>query len=275
MAVAFGIIFSIFFIYDVYVQRRIVWLVAKVAHSNSIISSLFPEKIRDRLVNRSETESLLYRKSGTIKSLLDAGAEVEAGKSESLTEHFPKVTVLIADIVGFNSWSADREPSQVFSLLETVYGVFDEIAEKHKVYKIETVSDSYIAVCGLPEPSTKHATAMGRFAREIAKRMPVVCQELEVALGPNTSELSLRVGMHSGPVTAGVLRGERARFQLFGNTVNTCSLVAKTGTAGKIHVSKATADLLSEEGNGKWTELCDETVYMEGQKDKMQLFLLK
>jgi len=62
---------------------------------------------------------------------------------------------------------------------------------------------------------------MARFATNCLTKMNSLLHSLEVELGPDTAELGMRFGLHSGPVTAGVLRGERARFQLFGDTVNT------------------------------------------------------
>ena len=76
---------------------------------------------------------------------------------------------------------------------------------------------------GLPEKREDHAIVIARFARDCVRKMLVVVRQLEVKLGPGTAELGLRVGIHSGPVTAGVLRGEKARFQLFGDTVNTAA----------------------------------------------------
>ena len=73
-----------------------------------------------------------------------------------------------------------------------------------------------VAVTGLPEPQSNHAVIMVRFAGECMLRMNEVTKELEVSLGPDTGDLGMRFGLHSGPVTAGVLRGDRARFQLFG-----------------------------------------------------------
>jgi class 3 adenylate cyclase len=107
----------------------------------------------------------------------------------------------------------------VFTLLETLYRAFDEIAKKRKVFKVETVGDCYVAVTGLPEPQKDHAVIMCRFARDCMLRMKSLTKKLEVTLGPDTVELNLRIGLHSGPVTAGVLRGERSRFQLFGDTM--------------------------------------------------------
>lgn len=93
------------------------------------------------------------------------------------------------------------------------------MARHRGVFKVETIGDSYVAVCGLPEPNKQHAVVMGRFASDCLEKMQSITQKLEMTLGPGTADLALRVGLHSGPVTAGVLRGEKARFQLFGDTV--------------------------------------------------------
>ena len=78
-----------------------------------------------------------------------------------------------------------------------------------------------VAVSGLPLPRKDHAAVMCKFANDCSKKMKVLVRKLETTLGPETADLGLRVGLHSGPVTAGVLRGEKGRFQLFGDTMNT------------------------------------------------------
>lgn len=145
-----------------------------------------------------------------------------------------------------------REPSQVFTLLETLYCSFDEIAKRRRIFKVETVGDCYVAAAGIPDPTKDHAIAMVRFARDVLDRMQVTTKELEVSLGPDTGDLNLRIGIHSGPVTAGVLRGERARFQLFGDTMNTASRIESTGQSGRIHLSQETADCLAKAGKSEW-----------------------
>jgi len=76
-------------------------------------------------------------------------------------------------------------------------------------------------VTGIPRPQEKHALIMARFAQECQITLRLELEKLAEKLGPQTLELAMRVGLHSGPVTAGVLRGEKARFQLFGDTMNT------------------------------------------------------
>jgi class 3 adenylate cyclase len=78
-----------------------------------------------------------------------------------------------------------------------------------------------VAVSGLPSPNKDHAIVMARFAYECLQETSRLTKELEVTLGPGTSDLALRIGLHSGSLTAGVLRGEKSRFQLFGDTMNT------------------------------------------------------
>lgn len=129
---------------------------------------------------------------------------------------------MFADISGFTSWSSTREPAQVFTLLETIYREFDRLARKRKVFKVETVGDCYVAVVGVPDQRSDHAVVCAKFAEDCLHSMQTKTRELETILGPDTSELCLRIGLHSGPVVAGVLRGEKSRFQLFGDSVCFC-----------------------------------------------------
>jgi class 3 adenylate cyclase len=163
-------------------------------------------------------------------------------KAESTNTLYALLSQQFADIVGFTAWSSVREPSQVFVLLETLYAAFDAIARRRRIFKVETIGDCYVAVAGLPEPMKDHAIVMAKFANDIMNQIHKLTCKLEVKLGPDTGDLTLRIGLHSGPVTAGVLRGERARFQLFGDTVNTAARMEQAGVKDKIQISQATAD---------------------------------
>jgi hypothetical protein len=104
--------------------------------------------------------------------------------------------------------------------------------------------------------------------------MNTLTKSLEVTLGPDTADLGLRIGLHSGPVTAGVLRGERARFQLFGGTVNTTARIEATGAKDRIHLSPETAELLQAFGKGHWARLREDKVSTSG-KSEMQTYWLE
>jgi len=192
-----------------------------------------------------------------------------------MADLFLETTVMFADIVGFTAWSSVREPSQVFTLLETVYAAFDEIAKRHRVFKVETVGDCYVAVTGLPDPRKDHAIAMLRFAYACRIRVNRIMKQLEVHLGPDTGDLTVRFGVHSGSVTGGVLRGERARFQLFGDTMNMTARMESSCSPDKIQLSKETADLLIAQGKQHWITPRSDTVTIKGKGTVQTYWLVK
>ena len=264
-----------FAMYDRFVNRRNDKIVLAATRSNAIISSLFPTQVRDRLFaakdDKYNSQDYVTPKKKLKTMMTNGEFEVEADedgedsdymyKTKPIADLFPETTILFADIAGFTAWSSVREPTQVFILLETLYRAFDEIAKRRRVFKVETVGDCYVAVTGLPDPRKDHAIAMSRFARECMLRMQVLVRKLEVTLGPDTGDLSMRMGIHSGPVTAGVLRGERSRFQLFGDTMNTAARMEHTGVRDRIQVSQETADLLIAAGKTTWVTRRDDGMY--------------
>ena len=181
---------------------------------------------------------------------------------------------MFGDIAGFTAWSSTRDPQQVFCLLETIYSAFDEIATKRGVFKVETIGDSYVAACGVPDPKPNHAIVMCRFARDCRETFDILTKELEKELGPDTSDLMMRFGLNSGPVTAGVLRGQKSRFQLFGDVVNTAARMESTGIPGKIQATQATVDYLISAGKTRWVRSREESVQAKG-KGKMKTYWIE
>jgi class 3 adenylate cyclase len=294
VAVIFGVMALTFCIYDRFVARRNSKVVNAAARSNAIIHSLFPTQVRERLYAQEKEEAEAKPAAdeerdapkARLKTVMVSGEYMEDQikqeecdddfmyKSKPLADLYPETTIMFADIAGFTAWSSVREPSQVFTLLETVYRAFDEIAKKRRVFKVETVGDCYVAVTGLPDPRRDHAIAMARFARDCLFRMRSLTKKLEVTLGPDTGDLAIRVGLHSGPVTAGVLRGERSRFQLFGDAMNTAARMEHTGVRDKIQLSQDTADLLIAAGKDNWVEPREDVVNPKG-KGAMQTYWLR
>eukprot|EP00934_Nitzschia_sp_Nitz4_P003961 Nitzschia sp. Nitz4//scaffold12_size214221//115151//118977//NITZ4_001505-RA/size214221-processed-gene-0.161-mRNA-1//-1//CDS//3329535035//3951//frame0 len=268
----------VFFIYDSRVAKRQQKLMNSANRTSAIVYSLFPKNVRARLLEQAndakETPSASLRVSKLRMSAFLKGEPKESYiSSEPIADLFASATVMFLDIAGFTAWSSEREPTQVFKLLENVYQAFDVIAKKLSVFKVETIGDSYVAVCGLPARREDHAIIMVQFAERCLKAMTQVTRKLEVILGPSTGDLQARVGLHSGPVTAGVLRGDKARFQLFGDTVNTASRMENTGSAGRIHASRATVELLQQAGRGHWAVLREDMVSVKG-KGSLQTYWL-
>jgi class 3 adenylate cyclase len=304
-AVIATVVFPVFFVtsiifclYDCAVHTRQRRILAIAAQSERILSILYPKSIRDRLFGTSpeytEKETVSSgdqkekdKKQRTksqhdqhksvkhkLKSFMNEGTEGGKTDNEStgdpfdsrpIADLFPHTTVMFADIAGFTAWSSVREPSQVFTLLETVYRAFDIMAKRRRVFKVETVGDCYVAVTGLPEARKDHALAMARFARDCVQRFNELVGQLETTLGPDTGDLAIRVGLHSGPVTAGVLRGDKSRFQLFGDTVNTAARIETTGKRNKIHLSMETAEELQHAGKAGWLCRREKAVEAKGK----------
>jgi class 3 adenylate cyclase len=176
----------------------------------------------------------------------------------------------------------------VFYLLENIYRAFHRIADTRNLFKVETIGDcckyslvacqsrkiladefnhiaADVAVCGLPEPNASHAAVMVKFASSCRQRFNMLVSEMSTQLGPDTQDLMLRIGLHTGPVTAGVLRGQKSRFQLFGDTVNTAARMESNGKPDKIHVSQELANQLNEMGKGHWVTPRDSLVQAKGK----------
>ncbi|CAB9502065.1 Receptor-type guanylate cyclase gcy [Seminavis robusta] len=264
----------IFALYDQTVRRRQRIFMQRVIRQDRIVSNVFPAAIRDRLYN-VQPQSKLHGDGSSTMTDLDLDDPFGLLSTPPIADLFLSSTVLFADISGFTAWSSAREPPQVFALLESVYSSFDKAANSLGVFKVETVGDCYVACCGCPEENENHALVMARFARECNVKMKQMTRKLEVRLGPDTGDLKLRIGLHSGQVTAGVLRGERSRYQIFGDTVNTTSRIESTGMGGKIHVSNITAELLRTKHNKEqWLIRRSELTPIKGKGD-LQTFWLE
>jgi Adenylate and Guanylate cyclase catalytic domain len=135
-----------------FVQHRNTKVVGAAARSNAIVSSLFPTAVRDRLMQQRENDSKTRNFRGFLADKSDHNLNPKEllFQTKPIADLFPETTIIFADIVNFTAWSSVRDPTQVFTLLETVYNAFDDIARKRRVFKVETIGDCYVAVCGLP-----------------------------------------------------------------------------------------------------------------------------
>jgi len=270
-AVIFLFTVFVFIFYDYLVQRRQKYLADKATKTSAIISSLFPKIVRDRLLEDGGPNAAAAGMTGVTKTRADAAGNPNG---PPIANFFANTTVMFGDIAGFTAWSSSRQPSEVFTLLETLYGKIDSIAREMHVFKVETIGDCYVAVTGLPTPQEDHHLRMVKFAKRVLKNMGTMTRQMEVMLGPDTTKLGFRIGLHSGPVTAGVLRGEKSRFQLFGDTVNMASRMESTGKRNYIQVSNSTANLLIASGKEHWITKREDMVQAKG-KGSVQTYWIK
>jgi adenylate cyclase len=156
-----------------------------------------------------------------------------------IAEHYDHVTVMFADILNFTLLSALISPGEVVALLNEVFSAFDQLAERHGLEKIKTIGDAYMAASGLPTPRSDHATA----AAAMALDMQAALATLNAG---RSMPLQIRIGLHSGPVVAGVIGTKKFIYDLWGDTVNIASRMESHSAAGAIQITRATYELIHD-----------------------------
>lgn len=164
------------------------------------------------------------------------------GQAALYADSFAEVTVLFADIVDFSRLTAQLTPQALIDLLNEVFSLFDRLAEQYGLEKIKTIGDAYMAVAGLPRPRRDHAEA----AAAMALAMQNEIAHFNQAHGmENGDAFTIRIGMHSGPVVAGVIGTKKLSYDLWGETVNLASRMESQGLPGHIQTSAETCARLA------------------------------
>jgi adenylate cyclase len=184
-----------------------------------------------------ETEQ--ERSEALLRNVLpDAVARRLKDGQEVIADRYAAVTVLFVDVVGFTPFAARLAPEALVRQLDRVFSELDALTERHGLEKIKTVGDAYIAVAGLPDPMEAEAGA--RAAAEMALEVfPAVARAMDGVGG-----LRVRVGMHTGPVVAGVIGRRKFAYDLWGDAVNVASRMESQGLPDRIQVSLDTWQLL-------------------------------
>ncbi|XP_028614609.1 guanylate cyclase soluble subunit beta-2 [Grammomys surdaster] len=187
-------------------------------------------------IEKKKTETLLYAMLPEhVANQLKEGKKVAAGEFETCT-------ILFSDVVTFTNICAACEPIQIVNMLNSMYSKFDRLTNVHEVYKVETIGDAYMVVGGVPVPTESHAQRVANFALG----MRISAKEV---MNPVTGEpIQIRVGIHTGPVLAGVVGDKMPRYCLFGDTVNTASRMESHGLPNKVHLSPTAHRALENKG---------------------------
>ncbi|MFE1744897.1 adenylate/guanylate cyclase domain-containing protein [Coleofasciculus sp. H7-2] len=186
-------------------------------------------------------EALRYQQEQSERLLLNVLPESIAKRlkleQNTIADSFAEVTVLFADIVNFTELSAYKPPKELVNLLNKIFSAFDHLAEKHGLEKIKTIGDAYMVVGGLPIPREDHAEAIAQMALDM--------QQAIANLNDKTGEsFSIRIGINTGSVVAGVIGIKKFIYDLWGDTVNTASRMESHGLPGHIQVTDSTYKLL-------------------------------
>ena len=198
-----------------------------------------------QFVRRKRAETALRHEQQRTESLLrnilpEEIAERLKREPSTIADYYDDVTVLFADIVGFTRMSSQVEPHELVRRLNQIFSAFDELSEIHGLEKIKTIGDAYMVVGGLPTPRDDHASAIAAMALDMQAAIELFNQTSDTSI-------SIRIGIHSGPVIAGVIGIKKFIYDLWGDTVNIASRLESHGVAGQIQVSEATRDRVSNQ----------------------------
>lgn len=155
-----------------------------------------------------------------------------------------QVTVLFTDFKGFTAMSEKLTPGELVRDLDECFSAFDRICEQHGIEKIKTIGDAYMAAGGLPAPTATHAQDAVRTALDMAEFMAGM-KARKIAAGLPFFEL--RIGLHTGPVVAGIVGIRKFQYDIWGDTVNTASRMESSGEVGRVNISEATHELVKDD----------------------------
>jgi adenylate cyclase len=169
-----------------------------------------------------------------LRNILPAGIVTRLRNGESkIADHFDDATVIFADVAGFGESTARMKAYEIVACLNQLFSEFDRLAEDVGVEKIKTIGDNYMAVSGVPTPRSNHARMAAKFALDAIAATGRLRSRLPVPF-------SIRVGLHSGPVMAGVIGTRRFAYDVWGDTVNIAARIEAASQPNRVLASAAT-----------------------------------
>jgi adenylate cyclase len=200
-----------------------------------ISATLDRKRLRDR--ERAYLKKLQIEQEKSEKLLLNILPQLVAERlkkgEHTIADSFPDVTVLFSDLVGFTELSTGISASNLVEKLNQIFLAFDRLTEKHSLEKIKTIGDAYMLVGGVPTQNSEHVEAVADMALGMLKEIERLNQE-------NNENFKIRVGIHTGPVVAGVIGKNKFIYDLWGDTVNVASRMESQGIPDCIQVSQTT-----------------------------------
>mgnify|MGYP001797757407 CR=1 FL=1 len=197
----------------------------------SIFAFIFSTTARNA---EAKLEDEYDKSEGLLLNILPRSVADRLKEEEELfADDFPVATVLFTDMVGVTKLSSTLAPAEVIRLLNTYFEVFDELVDRHGVEKIKTIGDSYMLVAGVPDRRADHAEAAARMALDMLATSKAITKELGIESG-------IRIGLCSGPVTAGIIGFKKFAYDVWGDTVNTASRMESTAPTDQIQIAEST-----------------------------------
>ncbi|CAL4155070.1 unnamed protein product, partial [Meganyctiphanes norvegica] len=220
----------------------IIVLVRMVTRTLQAFTETLQYKTYELRYEKKRSDKLLYQMlPPTVAIQLKQRKQVSA-------ETYESVTIYFSDIVGFTELSSESTPMQVISLLNSLYKMFDSRIELYEVYKIETIGDAYMVASGLPQrgEDNNKKGKLPYIMLDISNNIQLFI--LHKLPNGRPQVRKIRIGIHTGPVVAGVVGSKMPRYTLFGESVNIASKMESTGLPFKIHITVSTKESLDKVG---------------------------
>lgn len=223
---------------EIYYQRVWIGVLALAILGVSIFTWIFFKQKRKIAFERKRSDALL------MNILPEKVAEELKASGESEPRLMDQVTVLFTDFKGFTKLSEELSAKELVSDLNEFFSEFDKICERNGVEKIKTIGDGYMAASGLPEKCENHAHRAINAGLEM---ISFVTQRKQQKIENGLPYFDIRVGLHTGPVVAGIVGLKKFQYDIWGDTVNTASRMESSGEIGRINVSNSTYQLIKND----------------------------
>jgi class 3 adenylate cyclase len=215
-----------------------------IQEQNAMLEQKVAERTQELVEKNAILDAEMKRSEELLLNILpyDTAQELKT-KGSTEAKHYPDITVMFTDFKGFTSIAEKLTPQQLVTEIDMYFKAFDLIADLHGIEKIKTIGDAYMAAGGLPEANSTHAEDVINTAIDISY---FVDKQKAIRMEKGLPYFEIRIGVHTGPVVAGVVGHRKFAYDIWGDAVNLASRMESSGEAGRINISAATYERIKD-----------------------------
>ncbi len=207
--------------------------IKQLERENIILESKVKERTKELRIEKKKSDDLL------LNILPKETADELKERGEAETKVYPSASVLFSDFKGFTQLTETMNSKELVSILDDFFKQFDEASQKYGIEKIKTIGDSYMCASGIPVENDTHALRLVSFGLEMLRITKKINQERK---DNDLEPWDIRIGIHTGPLIAGVVGKKKFAYDIWGDTVNVASRMESSGEPGKLNISSSTYD---------------------------------